>query len=66
MPILTDYLTGSPIRPATLDEWARSKHAAEHEPGGTGAFDLDGRAVYVNGGDFFDICNPADIPADPE
>lgn len=48
-PTLTDYLTGTQIRPATREEWARSKHAAAHEPGGTGAFDLDGRSVFVAG-----------------
>lgn len=43
--ILTDYTTGEEIRPATTDEHARSLAAGE-----TGAFDLDGRVVFVAGG----------------
>lgn len=43
--ILTDYATGEEIRPATADEHARSLAAGE-----TGAFDLDGRVVFVAGG----------------
>lgn len=43
--ILTDYTTGEDIRAATADEHARSLAAGE-----TGAFDLDGRAVFVAGG----------------
>jgi hypothetical protein len=43
--ILTDYITGEPIRPATADEHARSLAASE-----VGAFDLDGRTVFVAGG----------------
>lgn len=42
---LTDYTTGEPIRPATADEHARSLSSGE-----TGAFELDGRAVFVAGG----------------
>lgn len=43
--ILTDYTTGEAIRTATRDEWLTSLRS-----GDTGAFDLDGRAVYVAGG----------------
>jgi hypothetical protein len=42
---LTDYTTGEQIRPATADEHARSLAG-----GDAGAFDLDGRAVFVAGG----------------
>jgi hypothetical protein len=42
---LRDYTTGDPIRPATADEHARSLTAGE-----VGAFDLDGRIVFVAGG----------------
>jgi hypothetical protein len=42
---LTDYVTGEQIRPATAAEHARSLAAGE-----TGAFELDGRAVFVAGG----------------
>ena len=49
MPTLTDYLTGAPIRPATREEWQRSKDAVITEPGGTGTFILDGRIVFVSG-----------------
>lgn len=47
-PTLTDYLTGEPIRPATREEWQRSADAARTGDG-TGAFTLDGRAVFVAG-----------------
>jgi hypothetical protein len=43
--ILTDYTTGEQLRPATADEHARSLAASE-----VGAFDLDGRTVFVEGG----------------
>jgi hypothetical protein len=43
--ILTDYRTGEQIRPATAAEHARSLAAGE-----TGAFELDGRSVFVAGG----------------
>ncbi len=46
-PTLTDYLTGEPIRPATREEWQRSTDA--ERTNGTGAFTLDGRAVFVAG-----------------
>lgn len=46
-PTLTDYLTGEPIRPATREEWRRSTDA--ERTNGTGAFTLDGRAVFVDG-----------------
>jgi hypothetical protein len=39
---LHDYATGDVIRPATADEQRQSQEA-----GHSGAFDLDGRAVYV-------------------
>jgi hypothetical protein len=42
---LTDYATGESIRPATAGEHAQSLAAGE-----TGAFELDGRAVFVAGG----------------
>jgi hypothetical protein len=42
---LTDYVTGEQIRPATAAEHARSLAAGE-----TGAFELDGRSVFVAGG----------------
>jgi hypothetical protein len=42
---LTDYTTGEQIRPATADEHARSLAASE-----VGAFELDGRSVFVAGG----------------
>jgi len=42
---LTDYATGEQIRPATREEWERSTQAGE-----TGAFKLDGRTVFVEGG----------------
>jgi len=47
-PTLTDYLTGEPIRPATREEWQRSADAARTGDR-TGAFTLDGRAVFVTG-----------------
>jgi len=40
--ILHDYRTGEELRPATREERARSDDAGE-----TGAFELDGRACYV-------------------
>jgi hypothetical protein len=43
--ILTDYVTGQEIRNATAEEHERSLAA-----GDTGAFELDGRAVFVAGG----------------
>jgi hypothetical protein len=42
---LTDCVTGEQIRPATAAEHARSLAAGE-----TGAFELDGRGVFVAGG----------------
>jgi hypothetical protein len=42
---LTDYRTGEQVRPATAAEHARSLAAGE-----TGAFELDGRSVFVAGG----------------
>lgn len=39
---LHDYQTGEAIRPATADELVQSLAAGE-----SGAFDLDGRSVYV-------------------
>ncbi len=43
-PELHDYHTGDFIRAATADEFLRSLNA---DDGGVGAFDLDGRDVYV-------------------
>lgn len=50
--ILTDYATGELIRPATGGEWRKTADAYHGGGAGgyTGAFDLDGRAVYVDGG----------------
>ncbi len=42
---LTDYTTGEPIRVASRDEWLTSIRAGE-----TGAFEQDGRAMFVAGG----------------
>jgi 1,4-dihydroxy-2-naphthoyl-CoA synthase len=47
---LTDYITGDAIRPATADELAQSLAAAQKD-GGAGAIDLDGRTVFVAGGE---------------
>lgn len=48
---LTDYTTGEDIRPATADELAQSIESEQSgKHGCTGAFDLDGRTVYVAGG----------------
>ena len=43
--ILTDYRTGEPFRPATAEEHARSLAAGE-----TGAIEVEGRVVFVDGG----------------
>lgn len=43
--ILTDYDTGEELRAATADEHAQSLTAGE-----TGAFELDGRVVFIAGG----------------
>jgi hypothetical protein len=45
---LTDYKTGTVIRPATAAEWRKS--ADDVEVTGRGIFDLDGRTVFVEGG----------------
>lgn len=45
---LHDYRTGAYIRPATREELLESIEA--EQDGGTGAFELDGRVVYVEGG----------------
>ena len=45
---LHDYRTGAYIRPATAEELAESIEA--EQDGGAGAFELDGRIVYVEGG----------------
>jgi hypothetical protein len=49
---LTDYASGTAIRPATAAEWRKTAEAYHGGGAGdyTGAFDLDGRAVYVDGG----------------
>ena len=49
---LTDYATGEPIRPATAQEWRRTadKLASGDSDAYTGAWDDDGRSVYVDGG----------------
>ena len=46
---LHDYRTGAFIRPATAEELLESIEAAKDD-GGAGAFELDGRVVYVEGG----------------
>lgn len=46
---LTDYTAGKPIRPATAAEWRQSAGATHSSPW-NGVFDLDGRAVRVDGG----------------
>jgi len=46
---LHDYRTGAFIRPATREELLESIEAAKDD-GGAGAFELDGRVVYVEGG----------------
>jgi hypothetical protein len=49
---LHDYKTGDYIREATESEWRASREAeASNIGGGTGAIDVDGRTVYVSGGD---------------
>jgi hypothetical protein len=47
--ILTDYKTGEAIREATAGELAQTdaKLASGDSDAYTGAFDLDGRTVYV-------------------
>ncbi len=45
---LMDYATADEIRPATRDELLESLRAAKLDSG-AGAFDLDGRTVYVVG-----------------
>jgi hypothetical protein len=47
---LTDYVTGEAIRPATAEELAQSDAKLESGDSDsyTGAFDLDGRAVFVD------------------
>ncbi len=49
---LTDYETGEQIRPATAAEWRKTADLVNDgtSAGATGAFDLDGRAVWVEGG----------------
>jgi len=58
--IVTDYWTGEQIRPATAQEWRRTADlvsgADMNKPGGyTGAWDDDGRAVWVDGGPVAEI-----------
>lgn len=49
---LCDYRTGTSIRPASRDEWQASREAeAGNVGGGTGVIQVDGRSVYVDGGD---------------
>jgi hypothetical protein len=51
--MVTDYDRGTPLRPATREEWQRTADilAARHVPGWyTGTWEEDGRAVYVDGG----------------
>lgn len=50
--LVTDYNRGTPLRPATREEWQRSIDiVASKAPGSyTGAWEEDGRAVYVEGG----------------
>lgn len=43
---LKDYTTGAYIRPATADEQAASRKAAEKD-GGAGVIEIDGRSCYV-------------------
>lgn len=60
---VTDYSTGTAIRPATGEEWLRTAtKLLEERPGSyTGAWDdSDGCAVYVDGGPDMDI-TPEDI-----
>jgi hypothetical protein len=49
---VTDYNRGTPLRPATREEWQRSVDITRSgAPGGyTGSWEEDGRAVYVEGG----------------
>ena len=49
---VTDYQTGAPLRPATLKEWRRSadKLNGRESDSYTRAWNLDGTAVYVDGG----------------
>ena len=46
---VTDYRTGTPVRPATAAEWRRSAGASHASPW-NGVFDLEGQAVWVDGG----------------
>lgn len=51
--LVTDYSRGTPLRPATREEWQRTMDvlAARGKPGWyTGAWTENGRAVYVEGG----------------
>jgi hypothetical protein len=49
---VTDYNSGMPLRLATREEWLRSREiVASNAPGSyTGAWEEDGRAVYVESG----------------
>ena len=59
---LTDYVTGTAIRPATAQEWRKTAdRLGDPGDGYTGAWqDEDGRAVYVDGGPDTDV-SPSDI-----
>jgi hypothetical protein len=50
--LVTDYDRGTPLRPATREEWQRSVDIAQSKMPGAynGAWEEDGRAVYVEGG----------------
>jgi len=62
--ILTDYVTGEAIRPATPAEWRQTADALHDRTSDsyTGAFEQDGRAVCVDGGPDTDI-TAADLQA---
>lgn len=50
--LVTDYNRGTPLRAATRGEWQRTQDILESKAPGsyTGAWEEDGRAVYVEGG----------------
>ena len=55
--IVTDCSTGEPVRPATREEWWRTRGPRPRGlPDATGSWaDDDGRLVYVNCGEGYDI-----------
>jgi hypothetical protein len=55
---LADYATGDFIRKATPAEWRKSADQV-NSGNETGAFDLDGKSVFVNGGPEAEIGDPS-------